>query len=112
MVLIYACSCLTRLSVWAYCLFMKRSKKEVLDADFAAVRAGVLDVAAFLDRVDRGDGEADFRYDALMEALPLLLSVSGGGRVRAILEALSYRDAVIPDEAVTKAACGAPNLSR
>ena len=40
---------------------MKRSKKEVLDADFAATRAGVLDVAAFLDRVDRGEGEADFR---------------------------------------------------
>ena len=34
---------------------MKRSKKEVLDADFAAARAGVLDVAAFLDRVDRGE---------------------------------------------------------
>ena len=32
---------------------MKRSKKEVLDADFAAARAGVLDIAAFLDRVDR-----------------------------------------------------------
>ena len=50
---------------------MKRSKKEVLDADFAAARAGVLDIAAFLDRVDRGEGEADFRYRALMEALPL-----------------------------------------
>lgn len=57
---------------------MKRSKKEVLDADFAAARAGVLDIAAFLDRVDRGEGEADFRYRALMEALPLL-SASGAG---------------------------------
>ena len=55
---------------------MKRSKKEVLDADFAAARAGVLDVAAFLDRVDRGEGEADFRYHALMDVLPLL-SASG-----------------------------------
>lgn len=57
---------------------MKRSKKEVLDADFAAARAGVLDVAAFLDRVDRGEGEADFRYRALLEVLPLL-SVPGPG---------------------------------
>lgn len=57
---------------------MKRSKKEVLDADFAAARAGVLDVAAFLDRVDRGEGEADFRYHALMDVLPLL-SASGPG---------------------------------
>lgn len=89
---------------------MKRSKKEVLDVDFAAARAGVLDVAAFLDRVDRGEGEADFRYRALMEALPLL-AVSGAGRVRAILEALSYRDGAVPETAAAKAACGAPNLS-
>ena len=82
---------MTRLSAQAYRLCVKRSKKEVLDADFAAARAGVLDVAAFLDRVDRGEGEADFRYRALMEVLPLL-SASGPGRVRAILEALSYRD--------------------
>lgn len=60
---------------------MKRSKKEVLDADFAAARAGVLDVAAFLDRVDRGEGEADFRYQALLEVLPLL-SVPGPGEPR------------------------------
>ena len=84
---------------------MKRSKKEVLDADFAATRAGVLDVAAFLDR------EADFRYHALMDVLPLL-SASGPGRVRAILEALSYRDDTVPETAAAKAACGAPNLSK
>ena len=88
---------------------MKRSKKEVLDADFAATRAGVLDVAAFLDRVDRGEG--DFRYHALMDVLPLL-SASGPGRVRAILEALSYRDDTVPETAAAKAACGAPNLSK
>ena len=87
---------------------MKRSKKEVLDADFAAARAGVLDVAAF---VDRGEGEADFRYHALMDVLPLL-SASGPGRVRAILEALSYRDDTVPETAAAKAACGAPNLSK
>ena len=90
---------------------MKRSKKEVLDADFAAARAGVLDIAAFLDRVDRGEGEADFRYRALMEALPLL-SASGAGRVRAILEALSYRDDAVPETTAAKAACGAPNFSK
>jgi len=77
---------------------MKRSKKEVLDADFAAARAGVLD-------------EADFRYHALMDVLPLL-SASGPGRVRAILEALSYRDDTVPETAAAKAACGAPNLSK
>ena len=84
---------MTRLSAQAYRLCVKRSKKEVLDADFAAARAGVLDVAAFLDRVDRGEGEADFRY-------------------RALLEALSYRDDAVPETAAAKAACGAPNLSK
>ncbi|QHV13833.1 hypothetical protein C5O10_05475 [Akkermansia muciniphila] len=83
----------------------------MLDADFAAARAGVLDVAAFLDRVDRGEGEVDFRYHALMDVLPLL-SASGPGRVRAILEALSYRDDTVPETAAAKAACGAPNLSK
>lgn len=90
---------------------MKRSKKEVLDADFAVARAGVLDVAAFLDRVDRGEGEADFRYHALVEALPLLFA-PGAGRVRAILEALSYRDGAVPETAASKAACGAPDLNK
>lgn len=90
---------------------MKRSKKEVLDADFAAARVGVLDVAAFLDRVDRGEGEADFRFRALMEVLPLL-SVPGSGRVRAILEALSYTDSAVPETAAAKAACGAPDLNK
>ncbi len=87
---------------------MRRGKKEILDADFAAARAGVLDVAAFLDRVERGDGEADFRYRALLDVLPLL-SKPGAGRARAVLEALSYQSTDIPETAGTKAACGAPN---
>jgi hypothetical protein len=102
---------LTGLSARAYRHCMKRSKKEVLDADFAAARAGVLDVAAFLDRVDRGEGEADFRYQALLEVLPLL-SVPGPGRARAVLEALSCRDAAIAETAASKAACGAPNPNK
>ena len=90
---------------------MKRSKKEVLDADFAAARAGVLDVAAFLDRVDRGEGEADFRYHALMDVLPLL-SASGPGRVRANQAAHCNRDDNRPETAPPQAACGAPHHSK
>lgn len=90
---------------------MKRSKKEVLDADFAAARAGVLDVAAFLDRVDRGEGEADFRSRVLLDVLPLL-AIPGPDRVRAVLEALSYQDDAVPETAASKAACGAPNLNK
>lgn len=87
---------------------MRRSKKEVADADFAAARAHVLDVAAFLDRVDRAAGEGDFRCRALVEALALL-STPGGDRTRAVLEALSCTDAAIPETVASKAACGAPN---
>ena len=83
----------------------------MLDSDFAASLAVVLYVSAFLDRVDRVEVEADFRYHALMDVLPLL-SASGPGRVRAILEALSYRDDTVPETAAAKAACGAPNLSK
>ncbi len=87
---------------------MRRGKKEILDADFAAARACVLDVAAFLDRVERGEGQADFRYQALLDVLPLL-SNPGAGRARAVLEALSYQSPEVPETVSTKAACGAPN---
>lgn len=46
-----------------------------------------------------------------MEALPLL-SASGAGRVRAILEALSYRRTPCRKPPAAKAACGAPNFSK
>ncbi len=87
---------------------MRRGKKQILDADFAAARAHVLDVAAFLDRVERAEGETDYRYQALLNVLPLLAK-PGVGRVRAVLEALSYRNDNVPESVTTKAACGAPD---
>ena len=55
---------------------------EVLDAGFLENRARLLEVAAFLDRVDRaGDPEAargDYRYLALRRALELLLTCPEG----------------------------------
>lgn len=46
---------------------MKRT--ELLDLYFMENRAKLIDIAAFLDRVDRGEGEADFRYAAFKQAL-------------------------------------------
>ncbi|NJM55425.1 MAG: hypothetical protein HC841_05490 [Verrucomicrobiae bacterium] len=46
---------------------MKRT--ELLDLYFMENRAKLIDIAAFLDRVDRGEGEADFRYAAFRQAL-------------------------------------------
>ena len=65
---------------------------EVLSAGFAENRARLLEVAAFLDRLDRaGEPEAaraDFRYRALRQAITLLAE-SGAARTKALLVNLS-----------------------
>lgn len=69
-------------------------------------RSKLLDLAAFLDRVERHGQADDFRVRALREALPLL-AAGPAGRVRAILEALSdtTRDPI--PAATTQGATGA-----
>ena len=49
-------------------------RKNILDLYFLDARARLIDIAAFMDRVDRADGETDFRYDAFREALKALES--------------------------------------
>ena len=64
------------------------TRHELLDLYFMDARAKLIDLAAFLDRVDRGTGDADFRLAAFRSALKEL---SGGEpeRARAVLLALS-----------------------
>ena len=50
------------------------TRNEVLDLYFMDARAKVIDIAAFLDRVDHASGEADFRLAALREAMKELAS--------------------------------------
>ncbi len=64
------------------------TKQELLDLQFIAVRHQLVDVAAFLDRLDRHPGPPDFRHEALKAALPILLS-ERPDRARAVLEAFS-----------------------
>ena len=68
------------------------SASSVLDKDFLENRARLLDIAAFLDRVDRaGDpegGKRDFRYRAFQRALGLLLEAQGN-RAEALQVSLS-----------------------
>ena len=45
------------------------SKQAVLDLYFVEARARLIDLAAFLDRVERAPGEADYRLAALRTAL-------------------------------------------
>ena len=55
---------------------------DVLDLYFMENRARILDIASFLDRIDRHEGaeqaRKDFRYQALIGALALLSSESAG----------------------------------
>lgn len=84
------------------------SKKDILDLHFMDTRCKLIDVAAFLDRIERHPGEADFRLDGLKKAIPILLSEEPG-RAKAILEALSDPSSDPIPEATIQGAFGAPN---
>ena len=42
---------------------------ELLDIYFMEARSKLIDIAAFLDRIDRGTGDPDFRLEALRRAI-------------------------------------------
>lgn len=85
---------------------MKR--QEVLDLYFMEARAKLIDIAAFLDRVERSDGEADFRFASFNRALKELGS-SKADRAKKVLLSLSDATSEPIPVAATKAACGAWN---
>ncbi len=81
-------------------------RKNILDLYFLDARARLIDIAAYMDRVDRADGETDFRHDAFRKALKALDS-GQPDRAEKVLQAFSDpTDDPIP-AATTKAACGA-----
>lgn len=45
------------------------TRQQVLDLYFMDARCKLIELAAFLDRVDRGTGEADFRLAAFRDAM-------------------------------------------
>lgn len=45
------------------------TKKEVLDLYFLAARHNLIEIAAFIDRVERANGSEDFRMAAFRKAL-------------------------------------------
>ena len=53
---------------------------QVLDREFLEIRAKILDLAASLDRLDRGAGEvdADPRLKKILDGIRLLLRDEGG----------------------------------
>jgi hypothetical protein len=66
------------------------TKTEIQDLYFMDSRAKLIDIASFLDRLERMEGEADFRQPAFLEALQAMQNPpSGKTRVQAVLESLS-----------------------
>jgi hypothetical protein len=81
-------------------------KQQVLDMYFVEARHKLIDLAAFLDRVDRAEGEADFRLAALRKALPILKEARPQ-RAKRVLMAFSDSSRQPIPKATTQSACGA-----
>jgi hypothetical protein len=89
------------------------SRTHVVDAYFMEHRARILDLAAFLDRVDRAPPEPagvpdDFRMESFRRALTVLAD-SKPERARRVLELLSDPSTEPIAHAHTKGATGAHN---
>ena len=69
-------------------------------------RHKLIDLAAFLDRLDRAEGESDFRSNAFDQAVQHLLS-HDPDRAAKVLMTLSDPTTEPIATATTKAACGA-----
>ncbi len=82
------------------------SKKQLLDLQFIDARHMLINLAAFLDRIDRHPGEEDYRLAALKAALPILLS-DRSDRAKAVLESFSDHSADLPQTAPFQGATGA-----
>ena len=86
------------------------TRQQVLDLYFLDARHKLVELAAFLDRVERARGGGDFRLAAFRTALREL-----GGRKRArarkVLLAFSDRTAKPVARAEGKGACGASRIT-
>jgi hypothetical protein len=83
------------------------SKKDLLDLQFIEFRHKLIDLAAFLDRIDRHPGNTDYRHSALLKTLPILLE-NRPDRAKAILESLSDSSNTPIPQASFQGAFGAP----
>jgi hypothetical protein len=82
------------------------TRQQVLDLYFMDARCKLIELAAFLDRVDRGTGSDDFRIEAFRKAIGEL-NAKSAGRAEKVLLAFSDATTEPIAAATTKAACGA-----
>jgi hypothetical protein len=82
------------------------TRQQVLDFYFVEARHKLIELGAFLDRVERAEGPADFRLAAFQKALAEL-SQTEPHKAQRILMAFSDPTQEPIPQATTKAACGA-----
>jgi hypothetical protein len=82
------------------------TRQQVLDLYFMDARSKLIDLAAFLDRIERAEGDDDFRMAAFRGALAKM-AAAPSNRAEAVLLAFSDPTTEPIAAATTKAACGA-----
>lgn len=81
-----------------------KEKQNTVELYYMEARAKLIDIAAFMDRVERDGFTDDFRYKAFQDALKELNSEN---RAQGVLLSLSDPTEELIPVATTKAACGA-----
>ncbi len=82
------------------------TRQQILDLYFMDARSKLIDLGAFLDRLERSEGPEDFRLEAFRKALADL-SRPGPDKAKQVLLAFSDPTTEPIPSATTKAACGA-----
>jgi hypothetical protein len=82
------------------------TRQQALDLYFMDARSKLIDLAAFLDRIERAEGEDDFRMKAFRQATAVLIG-NDSDKARQVLLAFSDPTPEPIAAATTKAACGA-----
>ncbi len=81
-----------------------KQKRNAVDLYFLDARSKLIDIGAFMDRVERDGLTDDFRYRAFLQALKALDSEE---KAKGVLLSLSDPTREVIPVATTKAACGA-----
>ena len=81
-----------------------KEQQNTVELYFMEARSKLIDIAAFMDRVERDGLTDDFRYQAFLDALKEL---DTGNRAENVLLSLSDPTTEPIPAATTKAACGA-----
>ena len=87
---------------------MAKQTPDLVDLGFMDARIKLIDIAAFLDRLDRHGQAGDYRVEALKRAFGEVLK-EGPGRAARILELLSDQSTGPVEAATIQGAFGAPN---